>query len=108
MKQETYLGDSACRLPARDQEVNELTIKPHIRGVFCLCLKHKLSFFFSRISIFLYEFFYFPPSLCGHLFKSGYTKKDGLKYHPDTKELYTGKTNKNIFNHFIVVLLRNK
>ncbi|SVD07656.1 uncharacterized protein METZ01_LOCUS360510, partial [marine metagenome] len=23
-------------------------------------------------------------------------EKDGLKYHPDTKELYTGKTTKNI------------
>ena len=34
--------------------------------------------------------------------------KYGLKYHPDTKELYTGKTYKNIFNYSIVVLfLRN-
>jgi len=24
------------RLPGRDQKVNEMTIKPHIRGFFCL------------------------------------------------------------------------
>jgi hypothetical protein len=28
--------ESSSRLPGRDQKVNEMTIKPHIRGVFCL------------------------------------------------------------------------